>query len=100
MLGQTISHLAVGKPSTPAKNSVSFLNRKIWLPRLIYSCLPWFYLGSGIVAILGTLYINEWFWVLPHYLIFSAACIHFGIVIAAKRRAARNKSRRPAADRN
>ena len=100
MLGQTTSHFAVGKRSTSTKNPVSFLNRKIWLPRLIYSCLPWFYLGSGIAAFFGTLYINEWFWVLPHYLLFSAACIHFGIVIAAKRRAARNNSKRPNAHRS
>ena len=60
--------------------------RKIWLPKLLYDCLPYFYLISGIAALLATLYINQWFWVLPHYILFSAACLHFGIVVLRRRR--------------
>jgi hypothetical protein len=60
--------------------------RKIWLPKMLYDALPYFYLISGIAAFLATLYISAWFWVLPHYLIFSAACIHLGIVVYRRRR--------------
>lgn len=61
-------------------------SKKIWLPRLMYDALPYFYLVAGFVAFLTTLYISEWFWVLPHYLLFSAACIHLGILIYRRRR--------------
>jgi len=59
--------------------------RKIWLPKLLYDALPYFYIASGTAAFLATLYINEWFWVLPHYLLFSAACLHLGIIVYRRR---------------
>ena len=81
--------------STAGKNHVAHTEdsgqqavvlRKIWLPKLLYDCLPYFYLVSGIAALLATLYINQWFWVVPHYLLFSAACVHFGIAVFRRRR--------------
>lgn len=60
--------------------------RKIWLPKLLYDALPYFYLVSGVAAFLTTLYISEWFWVLPHYLLFSAACLHLGMYVFHRRR--------------
>ena len=62
------------------------LQRKIWLPKLVYDCLPYFYLTAGFAAFFATLYISEWFWILPHYLLFSAACLHLGFAIRARRR--------------
>ena len=62
--------------------------RKIWLPKLLYDSLPYFYLVSGFLAFFATLYISEWFWVLPHYLLFSAACIHLSVLIYRRRRRA------------
>ena len=41
---------------------------------------------AGISAFLATLYVSEWFWVLPHYLLFSFACVHFGLFIFKRRR--------------
>jgi hypothetical protein len=67
------------------RSTGALATRKIWLPKAIYDALPWFYLASGIVAFLTTLYISEWFWVLPHYVLFSAACIHFGAVVLCRR---------------
>jgi hypothetical protein len=61
------------------------VTRKIWLPKLLYDALPYFYLASGIAAFFATLYISEWFWVLPHYLLFSAACLHLGILVYRRR---------------
>lgn len=62
------------------------MSRKIWLPKLLYDALPYFYLLSGIAAFLTTLYISDWFWVLPHYLLFSAACLHLGVFVYRRRR--------------
>jgi hypothetical protein len=61
-------------------------SKKIWLPKLIYDALPYFYLAAGFTAFLATLYISDWFWVLPHYILFSFACIHLGILIYRRRR--------------
>jgi hypothetical protein len=63
----------------------SLVSRKVWLPKLLYDALPYFYLTSGFAAFFATLYINEWFWVLPHYVLFSAVCIHVGIVVYSRR---------------
>ena len=72
----------------------SVVSRKIWLPKLLYDALPFFYLASGIAAFFATLYINEWFWVLPHYVLFSAACLHLGIFVYRRR----HRKPRPDAD--
>lgn len=69
------------------------VSQKIWLPKILYDALPYFYLGSGVLAFLATLYISEWFWVLPHYLLFSAACIHLSFIVF------RRRIRRKSADR-
>ncbi|MGB5510834.1 MAG: hypothetical protein WBM87_03905 [Woeseiaceae bacterium] len=62
-----------------------FLRRKVWLPRLLYAALPYFYVLSGLTALLATFYIAEWFWVLPHYVLFSIFCIHIGILVYRRR---------------
>ena len=64
-----------------AESSGIVASKKFWLSRLLYDFLPLFYTGSGIAALVATLFISEWFWVLPHSLLFSAACAHFGIYI-------------------
>jgi hypothetical protein len=66
------------------------ISRKIWLPKLLYNALPYFYLVAGFMAFFATLYISEWFWVLPHYLLFSAACIHLGLLVMRRRRRSEN----------
>ena len=71
----------------------SIVTRKIWLPKFFYDALPAFYLLSGISAFFATLYINEWFWVVPHYLLFSIACVHIGIFVYRRRR--RNSVEQP-----
>jgi hypothetical protein len=89
---------AAGKPAgltetqQMTREAGTFATRKIWLPKLLYDGLPYFYLTSGFAAFFATLYISEWFWVLPHYLLFSAACIHLGIAVYRRRRAAASPS--------
>lgn len=70
----------------------SLVSRKVWLPKAIYVALPYFYLLAGSVAFLATLYISNWLWVLPHYLLFSAACLHLGVLILRRRRRPRERS--------
>ncbi len=83
---------AAGKPAALTetqeitRQTGRLISRKIWLPKLIYDALPYFYLASGFAAFFATLYISEWFWVLPHYLLFSAACIHLGLLVYRRRR--------------
>lgn len=63
----------------------NLVSKKIWLPRLLYDALPYFYLVAGFLAFFATMYISEWFWVLPHYLLFSVACLHLGALIFRRR---------------
>ena len=86
MLGTTAgntSRLTDTQQST--RDSGNLVSRKIWLPKLFYDVLPYFYVTAGFLAFFATLYISEWFWVLPHYLLFSVACVHMGILIFRRR---------------
>jgi len=82
--------VAKSKSSSGVKTLVSKLRsiagRKIWLPKLIYDSLPYFYLAAGFAAFFATLYISEWFWVVPHYLLFSGACLHLAVKVSRMRR--------------
>jgi len=80
---------ALSETQQLTRSTGSLLARKVWLPKLLYAALPAFYLISGISALAATIYIGHWIWVLPHYLLFSVACLHMGILIYRRRRAAR-----------
>ena len=69
-----------------ARETGEILTRKLWIPKMMYAALPFFYILSGFAALLATLYISDWFWVLPHYLLFSAACVHMGVLVYRRRR--------------
>lgn len=84
--------LALSETQQVIRKTGKLATRKIWLPKLLYIAVPYFYLLSGVVAFFATLYISEWFWVLPHYLLFSAACVHLGLVIIHRRRSRRTDS--------
>ena len=68
-----------------ARKAGGFVSRKIWLPKVIYDCIPYFYLTAGFAAFFATLYISDWFWILPHYILFSAACLHFSFAVYRRR---------------
>ena len=74
-----------------ARDAGSLVSRKIWLPKALYDALPYFYLVAGTAAFLATLYISNWLWVLPHYLLFSAACLHLGVLVLRRRRRPRER---------
>ncbi len=79
-------HLDLSSTQDLARNAGSLASRKIWLPKFLYDCLPYFYLTAGFAAFFATLYISDWFWVLPHYIIFSAACLHLSLAVYRRRK--------------
>jgi hypothetical protein len=87
----TMLSSAAGKATTRAdtphrsREAPGLATRKIWIPKLFYDALPYFYLASGLAAFFATLYISEWFWVLPHYVLFSVVCCHLGIIVYRRR---------------
>jgi fatty acid desaturase len=81
---QDTDYSAARKTSSGVK---AFLKQKIWLPKFLYDGLPWFYLTAGVAALWASVYISAWFWVLPYYVLFSAACFHLGLIVIRRRRA-------------
>lgn len=79
----------VQRAAPEPRTSRSF-NRKIWLPKLVYNALPWFYAAASIAALLATLYIGDWYWVVPHSLLVSAACLHLALFVFIRRYRGRN----------
>jgi hypothetical protein len=86
-------HLNLTATQEVSRQAGNLMTRKIWLPRLLYDLLPYFYLTAGFAAFFATLYISEWFWVLPHYLLFSAACLHLAYAVYQRRKRSRSKTR-------
>jgi hypothetical protein len=86
MLSDAARQPADARDAEAGRQSRSLLWRRIWIPKALYITLPFFYIGAGISAFLATVYISEWFWVLPHYLLFSIACLHLGVIIFRRRR--------------
>lgn len=80
--------LVLAESKTP--KSCGILTRRVWLPKIIYDFLPYFYLTAGFAASFATLYISDWFWVLPHYLLFAAACLHLASAVHNRRKATDN----------
>ena len=76
----------LAKKQENPRRAGSFVCRKVWLPKALYVALPYFYLMAGVAAFLATLYISNWLWMLPHYLLFSAACLHLGVLVLRRRR--------------
>lgn len=76
----------LGDTQEVARSPGAFFSRKVWLPKAIYVAIPYFYLTVGVAALLATLYIGDWHWVLPHYLFFSLACLHLGMLVMRRRR--------------
>jgi len=74
------------------RSAGKLLTRKIWLPKLAYDALPYFYLTAAFAAFFATMYISDWFWVVPHYLLFIAAIFHLAFAVFSKRRKGRQDS--------
>jgi len=68
-----------------SRDAGKLMSRKVWLPKVLYNALPYFYLIAGVAAFFTTLYISNWLWVLPHYLLFAGACLHMGFLVHRRR---------------
>ncbi len=79
--GARIESTPLGVSNGIDAETTPFLMRRIWLPRLIYLAVPYFYISAGLLVLATTIYVSRWYWVLPHYLLFSAACLHMSFVI-------------------
>ncbi len=53
-------------------------------PKLLKDALPYLYLTGGFAAFFATLYISEWFWVLPHSILLFAACLHLAVTVGGR----------------
>ena len=85
MMSSTRKTADLSETQEQTRATGNLVARKIWLPKLLYDALPYFYLTSGFAAFFATLYISDWFWVLPHYLLFSIACVHLGVMVYRRR---------------
>lgn len=85
MLDSASPKAAGFETGTDRATTEPLLTRKIWLPKPVYTALPYFYILVGLLALAATVYINEWFWVVPHWILFSAACLHMGLLICRRR---------------
>jgi len=66
--------------------------QKIWLPRALYTLVPFFYLLAGILALLGALYLPGWSWLLPYALLGAGMCIHAAVWVLSLRLRANHRS--------
>ncbi len=78
----------------PATAIRRLLTRKIWLPALLYEGLPYFYALAGALAIASTLFVSDWYWVLPYCWLMGLACLHGAIYVWRIRRHYRRAARR------
>ena len=76
---------ALSETQQVTRKTGTILSQKIWIPKLLYAALPYFYLASGIAALVATLYVDNRIWLLPHYVLFSAICLHMGVLIFRRR---------------
>lgn len=67
----------------------SSVGGKIWLPELVYEALPYLYILGGFSALFTSLYISEWYWIVPHCTLITALLTHAGFSILIKRGKAR-----------
>ncbi|MEM1263587.1 MAG: hypothetical protein AAGH76_14385 [Pseudomonadota bacterium] len=67
------------------------LLRRVWLPRIVYEALPFVYLIAGLAAFLATLYVPEWYWIVPWYVLFACALIHSAIYLLLRRLRSRSR---------
>lgn len=63
--------------------------RRVWIPRVVYESLPYFYVLAGFAALFATLYINAWYWIVPHWVLFCGVLVHAGVRLIMRRRSSR-----------
>ena len=54
--------------------------------RHLAECLPFAYITAGFTAFFATLYVPEWYWVMPYYFLSGCALVHLGLLALEYRR--------------
>lgn len=69
----------------------------MWVSKPIYESLPYFYLLSGVLLLLGGMYLNHWHW--PTLCLATGlGCLAAGMLVLLKRREHRHRERRSVVD--
>jgi hypothetical protein len=65
----------------------------VWVSKPIYECLPYFYLATGGVTLLASMYLNHWYWPTICFVVGIATLVG-GLVVFLKRRDFRQRDQR------
>ena len=57
----------------------------MWVSKPIYESLPYFYLASGVIALLASMYLNHWYWPTICFVVGIATLVG-GLVVFLRRR--------------
>ena len=63
----------------------SLLFRKLWLPRIVYEILPYFYLLVGFIALFSALRVPGDAWIIAYAGLLAIVCLHLGVAIITLR---------------
>lgn len=66
-----------------------FLQQRVWLPKIMYELVPYFYLTNGMGALWATVYVTDRFWFLPVCIISATVCLHLAYYVFSLRRSAK-----------
>jgi hypothetical protein len=69
------------------------LLQKLWLPRIVYELLPYFYLSLGLTALASATHMRAWVWILPYAILLGLICIHVGLALITLRYRYRHRNR-------
>jgi hypothetical protein len=65
----------------------------MWVSKPIYECLPYFYLSSGVIALMASMYLNHWYWPAICFIVGIGTLVG-GLIVFLKRRDYRLRDRR------
>ena len=57
----------------------------MWVSKPIYESLPYFYLASGVITLLASMYLNHWYWPNICFVVGIGSLVG-GLVLVLKRR--------------
>ena len=65
----------------------------VWVSKPIYESLPYFYLSTGAVTLMASMYLNHWYWPTICFIVGIATLVG-GLVVFLKRRDFRQRDQR------
>jgi hypothetical protein len=71
----------------------------MWVSKPIYESLPYFYLGTGVVSLMASMYLNHWYWPTICFVVGMSTLVG-GLVVFLKRRDFRHRDGRNARSRD